>query len=541
MKLRTTLQIAVGSLAVILLGLGTFAQISIKETMREISESNALREIQGSIAPRIIDHYKWAEGLAVGTILFGKDFQGKLDHRQCNLGKWYFAFIPPRGLEQSYKKIESPHERFHATAAKIIGAVKNGRQDIAKKIYEEETAPLLTETQTALSDFRGEVKKMVDAKAEAMISRQKQMRYISLALYAVILGASLAGSILLMKYLLSKLGGDPAQIAGIARRISEGDLTMELSSTGTESGILLAMKNMLDSLKKIVAEVKSSAISVASGSEELSTTSDQISRGIADQACRTQQIATASDEMSQTVGDIARNATNIASSATEANSLARDGQGIVNRSVEEVKSIAATVEESSRLMESLGGRSSQIGEIVTVISDIADQTNLLALNAAIEAARAGEHGRGFSVVADEVRKLAERTAAATGEISGMILAIQGEIRDAVSAMNNATEKAGRGVQYTSQAGTALARIVSSVEELQGMVQHIATAADEMSTTTEQVNGDIQSIAVGSQQMSSGTEQIARASTDLARLAEVLKGTVEHFRFTSKGRPEQASA
>lgn len=541
MKLKTTLQVAVGSLAAILFGLGTFSQISIQETLREINESNALREIQGSIAPRIIDHYKWAEGLAVGTLLFGKEFQGKLDHRQCNLGKWYYQFIPPAQLEQLYKKIEGPHERFHATAAKIINAVKTGRQDVAKKIYEEETTPLLKETQTVLSEFREEVKKMVDAKAAATIARQKRMRYVSLAIYAAILGASMAGSILLMKYLLSKLGGDPAHIAGIAKRISEGDLTMEITATGKESGILLAMKNMLDSLTKIVAEVKTSAISVASGSEELSASSEQISRGIADQSGRTQQIATASDEMSQTVGDIARNASNIASSANDANSLAKDGQSIVNRSVEEVKSIAATVEGSSLLMESLGTRSIQIGEIVRVISDIADQTNLLALNAAIEAARAGDHGRGFSVVADEVRRLAERTAHATGEISGMILAVQAEIRDAVAAMNNATEKVARGVQYTSEAGTALARIVSSVEELQGMVQHIATAADEMSRTTEQVNGDIQSIAVGSQQMSSGTEEIARASTDLARLAEILKGTVDHFRFAAKGSPEQARA
>jgi methyl-accepting chemotaxis protein len=247
------------------------------------------------------------------------------------------------------------------------------------------------------------------------------------------------------------------------------------------------------------------------------------------QSARASQIATATEEMSQTVIDIAKNSANIASAATDTASIADQGANVVNKSVNESKAISATVDNSVRVMQTLGDRSKQIGEIIAVINDIADQTNLLALNAAIEAARAGEQGRGFAVVADEVRKLAERTAKATSEIGGMIGSIQGDVGQAVQAMDATSKKVEVGLEYSMNAGEQLATIVSSVTSLQGMVQQIATATEEMSTTSEAISGDIQEIANGSREISSGADQIAQSSTELARLAGALKGIVEQFK------------
>lgn len=318
-----------------------------------------------------------------------------------------------------------------------------------------------------------------------------------------------------------------------SKRVAEGDLTVDPQTGGSnEIGQLMsAVKRLAEKQKKVIGDLKSTSDNVTAASQQLSTSSEQMSRGVTEQSGRASQIATAANQMSQTVVDIAKNSSCMASSATETAKIASDGEEIVRKSVEEVKAIADTVNDSAKLIASLGERSRQIGNIINVIKDIADQTNLLALNAAIEAARAGEQGRGFAVVADEVRKLAERTAKATSEIGEMIGAIQLEIDMAVRSMENGTARVDTGVDFSLQAGDALGRIVASVKELQSMVQQIAAATEEMSTASEQINGDIEMIANISQEASSNSGQVIQASSDLARFAVNLQGVTASFKVS----------
>jgi methyl-accepting chemotaxis protein len=317
----------------------------------------------------------------------------------------------------------------------------------------------------------------------------------------------------------------------VANAISEGDLRVSIvvNSQDEIGQLMSAMKTMDDTLKEVLSETKLAADNLASASRELSTGSAQMSLGVGEQSDRASQIAASSEEMSQTVLDIAKNASSMADSATETTKIAHDGESIVNRSVEEVKAIADTVNESSRLMASLGERSKQIGAIIDVIKDIADQTNLLALNAAIEAARAGEQGRGFAVVADEVRKLAERTSQATTEIGSMIGAIQQEVDKAVHNMSDGTKRDAVGVEFAAKAGDALHTIVSSVQDLQARVQQIASATEEMSSTSDQISSDIETIASVSRETSSSSGQIARSASDLAELSSTLQRLVGRFK------------
>jgi methyl-accepting chemotaxis protein len=349
---------------------------------------------------------------------------------------------------------------------------------------------------------------------------------------AVMAIALIVGVTLFILSFIKKIMNPLVNMVDTANKLADGDLTFSvIVDRKDEIGQLLeAMSNMVGKWRHVVKEVKSASDNIASAGHQLSTSAEQMSRGSSEQSGRASQVATATEEMSQTVVDIARNAGNIAASSAETLKLARAGETIVHKSVNEVKEIAQTVDESARFVRSLGERSIHIGEIVNVINDIADQTNLLALNAAIEAARAGEQGRGFAVVADEVRKLAERTAKATSEISNMIKAIKDEVFKAIDSMENVSSKVNTGVELSSQAGDALEIIVKHADELQIMVQQIASATEEMSATADEVSKDIEQIAIVSKESSSASEQTTQAALELSNLSTNLQRTIGEFRL-----------
>ncbi len=415
-----------------------------------------------------------------------------------------------------YDKVEK--EFFPAVIAHDTARVETLKGELAK-VYETH--------RTAID----EVVKLANESDSAGESFAAHTIWTMVALLIIIAGITILASCSVALFTIRAITRSLTGAMLVSEEIAEGNLgvTIEARSTNEAGRLLGAMKKMVESMRATIEGVKSSAASVATASEQLSASSRQMSTGLSEQSGKVSQVSSASTEMAQTVTDIARNASHIAAAATETSTIAKNGSDIVDKSVEEVKAIATNIDSSARVVASLGERSRQIGDIIDVIKGIADQTNLLALNAAIEAARAGDQGRGFAVVADEVRKLAERTTQATAEIGEMIGAIQKEVDEAVGSMGDTTEHVATGVADVTKAGETLARIVESADNLQLMVQQIATATEEMSAVSQSINSDIEMIANVSQETSAGSSQIAQAASDLARLSSTLIQAVGHFR------------
>jgi methyl-accepting chemotaxis protein len=366
-----------------------------------------------------------------------------------------------------------------------------------------------------------------------MRAKEARATYVKTRYFLLILGAAVfVFAIFLSSFLAKSITGPLSEGVLVAQKIAAGDLTAHIGATAKDEvgQLLAAMKNMIENLQRIIGEVKAASGNMTAASQQLNSSSELMSKNAGDQAGRASQVATASEEISQTILDVAKNTSSIETSATGTVKLARDGEGVVERSVEKVKAIAKTVADSAEMIKLLGERSNQIGAIINVINEIADQTNLLALNAAIEAARAGDAGRGFAVVADEVRKLAERTGSSTSEIGGMIKAIQGEVHQAVLSMDNITNEVKTGVDLSAQTGNVLRGIIEAVEQLHLMVQQIASATEEMASTSDEINKDIERIAGSSRETSGSSEHIAKASQELSRLSTGLEQVVGGFRI-----------
>ena len=429
--------------------------------------------------------------------------------------------------KQLLNELKGKRVAYRDDLTKAMQLIKEGKKKEAG-LYLVHT---LRKTQSAYFVATAELIKyqsqLMDESGKDAASKARQAQKLILALILLAMVFSVGVSL----FVVRSISGALSEGVDVANRLATGDLTASVTIRSTdEIGTLMtAMDNMVKSLRLLIGKIKYAADNMASGSEQLSASAEEISRGMNEQTSRSTQIATAAEQMSQTVVDVAKNTSNIAQISTQAFDHAKDGEGVVKRSVDEVQAIASTVAESSQVMKRLGESSGQIGDIVGVINDIADQTNLLALNAAIEAARAGEQGRGFAVVADEVRKLAERTTQATSQINSRISSIQSEVAHAGVAMNNATLRVESGVEFSRKTGDSLSNIVSSVNTLQSMVQQIASATEEMSSVSETISSDIHGIAAGSKEISAGSGQIAQASSDLARLATEMQSVVRQFK------------
>ncbi|OEF95869.1 bacteriohemerythrin [Desulfuribacillus alkaliarsenatis] len=249
---------------------------------------------------------------------------------------------------------------------------------------------------------------------------------------------------------------------------------------------------------------------VASGAVELSEQINDAAITIDSLIEEIQKVSNKSGQMS----DIGRIVTNNITA----------GNNSIGKAIEQMETIKLRVGNSASSIKTLEDKSTEVGDIVTIINGIAEQTNLLALNASIEAARAGEHGRGFAVVAEEVRKLAEGSADATDKITDLIEEIRNEIMQAVKTMEEGMDQIRQGSGAIQETGKVFDSISNETTNLLTYVQDVSESSIKMASSSDSVNQTIADIASVSEIFSAHSEEVAAASSEQAHATDtILKG------------------
>ncbi len=357
---------------------------------------------------------------------------------------------------------------------------------------------------------------------------KKSFSLILISILPILIGS------LLFYALIKKLFEPIKKLIERLKAIAEGDadLTHKLDEDRSdELGEMARQFNkFLGRMRNIMVSVSDLSGGMTKSISELSSTVGKISGGLHSQTDETNGVAVAVEEMNQTITQIAESANDTSSQANATIDSAKTSKEAVLDTVAKMNDIALNVRESSDVIKRLGDSSTEIGEILNVINDIADQTNLLALNAAIEAARAGEAGRGFAVVADEVRKLAERTQSATKEISDMITVLQQESKDAVVKVASGVEQVTDGTRSADRAEKAISEILDKTYQTTDMVNRIAAAAEEQAATTTEIARNVDKINNISSQNSSELAEISEFAKKVYDNAEELLAVVRQFKL-----------
>ena len=290
----------------------------------------------------------------------------------------------------------------------------------------------------------------------------------------------------------------------IAQTVAAGDLTshIEVSSKDETGQLMQALKDMNDSLAKVVGEVRQ-------GTDTIATASGQIAAGNQDLSSRTEQQASSLQETAASMEELTSTVTQNADNARQANQLAVSASSVAVRGGSVVAQVVNT-------MSAINTSSRKIVDIIGVIDGIAFQTNILALNAAVEAARAGEQGRGFAVVAAEVRNLAQRSAAAAKEIKTLI--------------GDSVDKVEEGSRQVAEAGKTMDEIVDSVRRVTDIMAEIEVASQEQTQEIKQINQAITQMDQVTQQNAALVEEAAAAAQSLQEQADGLSQMVSVFKL-----------
>lgn len=368
-------------------------------------------------------------------------------------------------------------------------------------------------------------------------------------------------AILGIRYLIRTIQRPIVELSSSFKQMATGDLTVQPIVVKTKDEISELARDftyMANHLREIMTDLNEHVDTLASTSTQFATSADEsskaseqitnaiieVSEGASVQLESARSSSTIVDEMAEQIHQTVGSIEHVSTLAQNTSELTKEGVAVMKSTVQKMDDIRQSTDKTSTVVNSLHTKSSEIGNIVSIITGIAEQTNLLALNASIEAARAGEHGKGFAVVAGEVGKLAAQSGNAAADIRKLIEEIQQEVGGAITAMETSKTFVGEGLSMVNQTGSYFRDIETHVQEVTEQALEIAAISQEVNQSTERMKQLVEEVAnmsertdlsaqdivAASEEQSATMQEISASSTVLSSMADQLKEMTSQFKL-----------
>ncbi|MEO1670527.1 MAG: PhnD/SsuA/transferrin family substrate-binding protein [Cyanobacteria bacterium J06631_2] len=313
---------------------------------------------------------------------------------------------------------------------------------------------------------------------------------------------------------------------------SDGDLTVRAQLTEGDVGIIADLFNaIIENLKDIAVQVKDSAGQVSSSLVQNEGSVRDIAEQAIAEASQIQAALTSVKQMSSSIQEVAENAEKTAVISNDAFTSAKEGNIVMDQTVDSIQGLRTTIGDTSKKIKRLGESAQQISQVVALIDQIALKTNLLAINASVEAARAGELGQGFTAVAEQVGALAEQSAKATQEIAHLISGIQQETQEVVAAMETGTSQVVDSTRLVEATKVSLGAVLTKSQEIDLLMKSISTATISQAETSQTVTEVMMLNSKTSQERSLSSSQVAQAIQSTTRILGQLQDSVAQFKVS----------
>jgi len=447
------------------------------------------------------------------------------------------------------------NEQFKAKSEEAIAVIKTNQYE-ADRLASDEAFPIaryIRDFADQLAAEQEESMKLGSAENTKMVQSVKaNVLFLSIAafIFAIITGL-----------IVTRLISNPIQmITRRAEQIASGYLNLDdikVKNKDEIGELAKSFNHMNHNLRQLIIQIGHSTDQVAATSEELSASAEQTGKASEQISIAMQEVALGSEkqvtgavestqaalQITEGMNQAATSIQSVGELMNAANDKAHNGNIVVNQTVEQMDLLYQSASESARIVNTLGRKSEEIGQIVNLITGIAYQTNLLALNAAIEAARAGEQGKGFAVVAGEVRKLAEQSGNAAEQIRELIEEVQAEAGRAVQSMNEGTSVVQEGIDLVHRTGDTFREIAASIEQVTAESQEVSAIIEQVNASSqsmlemmegvahiaEQSSANTQNVAASAEEQNASMEEVTASAEALSMMAQELQEAISKFK------------
>ncbi len=466
----------------------------LEYTWPKITENGEEREHTKLAYFRVFEPFNWI----IGTELFLDEIERQISERRAAVNSQIFGLI--FRIIAIVAVISFLALLALLLVARTISRPIESGSEIAEQISKGDlSVRIINQHQDEIGKLLKAMQKMIDSLKEkaditARIAEGDLSSDVVLASEKDMLGHTL-------QTMINSLKTKAFQVEEIAR----GNLALQIGTVSDRDRLGCALVRMVESLNELLFDVNSAAEELASGSNQISTTSQNLAVGASQQAASLEEISSSMEQLKRQSDSNLNNASSVkdvsVNSKTKAEKIKTQMAGMLSA----MKDINRTAE--------------QISAIVKTIDEIAFQTSVLSINAAVEAARAGEKGKGFAVVAEEVRSLAQRSAQASKETNSMVL--------------NSISTIEKGVSRANETADSVTDIIEGSSSINELIETIEVASREQALGTQQINDGLTELNGLVQDNAAAAEESASSSAVLDNQAKLLKSMVAKFNLDDR--------